>query len=74
MTLGSIREYAAAMRHRYLGASKREKTQLLNEFCTVTGSHRKAAVRPLGRPAGKGDRRGTRSRYGLPVAHALRQL
>ena len=74
MTLGSIREYAAAMRHRYFAASKKEKTQLLNEFCTVTGYHRKAAVRLLGHPAGKGDRRGPRSRYGLPVAHALRQL
>lgn len=74
MTLGSVREYAAAMRHRYLGAGKREKTQLLNEFCTVTGYHRKAAVRLLGRGPGKTDRRGPRPRYGLPVAHALRQL
>lgn len=74
MTLGSIREYAAAMRHRYLGAGKREKTRLLNEFCAVTGYHRKAAVRLLGRPAGKGERRGPRPRYGLPVAHALRQM
>lgn len=74
MTLGSIQEYAAAMRSRYLAASKREKTQLLNEFCAVTGYHRKAAVRVLGHPSAGGGRRGTRARYGLPVARALRQL
>ena len=74
MTLGSIQEYAAAMRSRYLGAGKKEKTQLLNEFCIVTGYHRKAAVRLLGLPTVKRERRGPRSRYGLPEAQALRQL
>lgn len=74
MTLGSIREYAAAMRQRYLAASKRGKTQLLNEFCTTTRYHRKAAVRLLLHPSLGENRRGRRPRYGLPVLHALRQV
>lgn len=47
MTLNSIREYAAIMRKRYLKASKKEKSQILNEFVKVTGYHRKAAIRVL---------------------------
>lgn len=74
MTQGSICDYATAMRRRYLAASKREKTELLNEFCTITGYHRKAAVRLLRRPKGVGSRRGRAPRYGLPVAHALRRV
>lgn len=74
MTSGSIQEYGAAMRKRYLAASKKEKTKLLNEFCTVTGYHRKAAVRLLRRPLGKTTRRGRAPQYGLPVTHALRKL
>ena len=74
MTQGSIRDYAAAIRKRYTAASKRAKTELLNEFCAVTGYHRKAAVRLLRRPKGVGNRCGRRPRYGLPVAHALRRV
>ena len=74
MTAASIREYAAAIRKRYLTSTKKEKSRLLNEFCTVTGYHRKAAVRPLRRPKGGGNRRGRQSQYGLPVAHALKRV
>jgi hypothetical protein len=74
MTSGSIKEYGEAMRKRYLPASKKEKTKLLGEFCTVTGYHRKAAVRLLRRPPGGGERRGRAPRYTLPVAQALRRL
>ena len=52
MTRGSIREYAAAVRPRYLKASKREKKRILDEFCQVTGYHRKSAIRLLRDPRG----------------------
>ena len=55
MTRGSIREYAKAVRGRYLQASKKEKGRVLDEFTQVTGYHRKAAVRLLRR--GKPPRR-----------------
>lgn len=47
MTLNSVKEYAQEMRKRYQRASKKEKSQILNEFVTVTGYHRKAAIRLL---------------------------
>jgi hypothetical protein len=74
MTSGSTKEYGAAMRKRYLAASKKEKTKLLSEFCTVTGYHRKAAVRLLRRPPRVRERRGRAPRYGLAVTQALRKL
>jgi hypothetical protein len=47
MNKSGIKEYASEIRKRYLKASKKEKNQILNEFVTVTGYHRKAAVRLL---------------------------
>lgn len=74
MTAGSIKEYATAMRKRYLAASKKEKSKLLSEFCAVTRYHRKAAVRLLRRPPGKTTGRGRAPQYGLAVTQALRKL
>ena len=73
MTRSSVREYAAAVRPRYLAASKRERGQILTEFCRTTGYHRKAAVRLLRRspPAARPRRRP--GRYGLEVALALKR-
>lgn len=51
MTHTSLREYAAIQRERYLQASRAEKSRLLDEVVTVTGLHRKAAIRLLRRPA-----------------------
>lgn len=51
MTRQSIWEYAAALRPRYLAASRAEKSTILDEMCRVTGYHRKAAIRLLRRPA-----------------------
>ncbi len=48
MTRNSIREYAAALRGRYLKAGKRGKSALVSEFCRTTGYHRKSAIRLLG--------------------------
>ena len=47
MTSSSMREYGKAIRRHCISASKKEKGELLTEFCTVTKYHRKAAVRLL---------------------------
>jgi len=47
MTRSSIREYTEAIRERYLRASKKEKSKILDEFTKVTGYHRKAAIYSL---------------------------
>ncbi len=58
MTRQAIEEYAAAMRGRYGAAGRRERGALLDEFCAVTGFHRKAAIRALRRaPATRGPQR-----------------
>jgi hypothetical protein len=73
MTRGSVREYAAAVRRRYLAAGKAEKGLILGEFCRTTGYHRKAAVRLLRRSAPERARPSRPARYGLEVALALRR-
>ncbi len=50
MTRASLREYAAVQRERYQRATRAEKSRLLAEVVTVTGIHRKAAIRLLRRP------------------------
>jgi len=45
----SRREYLAAIRQRYLQASREEKGLILGEFCAVCGYHRKHAIRLLNR-------------------------
>jgi len=47
MTKGSISEYVAALRRRYLASGRKEKGRILDEFVEVTGYHRKAAIRLL---------------------------
>ncbi len=64
MTLNSVKEYAQEMRKRYQRASKKEKSQILNEFVTVTGYHRKAAIRLLlNTPQFVSQRRGRKPYY-----------
>ena len=73
MTRGSVEEYGEAVRKRYMMASRREKGEILDEFSRVTGYHRKAAIRLLGRgPGPPGRRRGRPRRYGPEVASALK--
>ena len=74
MTRAGIREYTEAVQGRYLGASKKEKGRILDEFSQVVGCHRKAAIRLLGRgnrPRLK-KKRGRPRQYGAAVAQALR--
>ena len=47
MTLNNVKEYAREIRKRYLKATKKEKSQILSEFVTVTGYHRKAVIKLL---------------------------
>lgn len=75
MSPRSIAEYASALRTRYFQASRPEKARLLNEFCRVTGYHRKSAIRLLHRqPSPKPTRRGRPRQYTGPVARALLQV
>ena len=70
------REYLVQMRERYAGAQRREKRQLLNEVCEMTGYHRKAVIRLLRReaPGRRGRRRGRPTRYGPDVMAALQAI
>ena len=76
MTRRSILEYADAVRPRYLAASKKEKTRILDEFTAVTGLHRKAAIRLLNRRSEPESRRrrGRPRFYGLEAVAALKTL
>jgi hypothetical protein len=58
------REYAEAMRGRYLSATKKEKGKILDEFIQVTGYQIKAAIRLLrSRYRTKGRGRGRPRKY-----------
>lgn len=73
MTRKSIKDYAAAVRQRYLKATRAQKRRILTEFCETTGYHRKSAIRLLRHPPKpSGKRRGRRREYGPEVARALR--
>lgn len=75
MTRVARKEYAAAVRARYRGAGRREKSRLLDEFCAVTGCHRKAAIRLLGRAGGASGRaRGRPRSYGPELLPVLTRL
>ncbi len=60
MTRGSVKEYVEAIRERYQRAGRKEKKRILDQFTEVTGYHRKAAIRLLGRDGSRpqGRRRG----------------
>jgi hypothetical protein len=47
MSPRSKREYLEAIFSRYKGVSRKEKTTILDEFCAVSGYHRKHAIRLL---------------------------
>jgi hypothetical protein len=72
----SKREYVQAIYHRYRGARRPEKQRILDEFCQVTGHHRKHAIRLLTGPA-PGAARPPRHRaacYSPAVIEALRAI
>jgi len=76
VTRQSINEYLKAIHDRYLRASKAEKGRILDEFTKVTGLHRKAAIRLLGRiikPSRQG-RRGRQRQYDGRVIEVLKVI
>lgn len=80
MSAKSKYEYLTAIRERYQQASKKDKTMILDEFCTVCGYHRKYAIRLLNAPhvadrARNLSRRGRKKVYTAPViVEVLRDL
>ncbi len=73
MSPRSKKEYLDEIHARYKGASRKEKTAILDEFCTVCGYHRKHAVRLL--RALRRHRRPEPKRKGrAPVYHAAAVL
>jgi len=47
MTQMSIRELVESWRPRYVEASRKEKSRILDEFVALTGYHRKSAIQLL---------------------------
>jgi len=74
MTRGSIREYTKAVQGRYFRASKKERGRILDEFTSVTGYHRKAAIRLLclGDLPGVNKKRGRPRKYSAAVGDTLK--
>jgi hypothetical protein len=73
LTRTSIREYAAALRDRYRQASKADKNRMLDEFCQVTGYHRKSAIRLLCHPPKAiTERRGRSKEYCTDAAQGFK--
>ena len=76
MTWQSLEELISSWRPRYLRASRKEKTLILDEFVALTGYHRKAAIRVLrkGRKPKRWDRRGRPKIYTNEVKAALLEI
>ncbi len=69
-------EYLRAIHGRSRAAAREETQRILNEFCRVTTSHRKYAIRLLNGPA-PGPARGARRRsppYAPPVIDAVKTI
>jgi hypothetical protein len=74
VTRRSVKEYAEAVRGRYLRATKKGKAVILNEFVANTGLNRKSAIRLLNRQAKPaGEKKSGRPRlYGPEAVAALK--
>ena len=72
----SKREYVQAIYQRYRRAGRPEKQRILDEFCEVTGHHRKHAIRLLNGPGARGaaPRAAPRLTYGAAAIAALRTI
>jgi hypothetical protein len=52
MEIGAKRAYLAAVKERYRKSSKKQKTQILNEFCSNCNYNRKHAIKLLSKTSG----------------------
>jgi len=73
MSIMSKREYLTQLKKKYYKATKKTKGQLLDDFCEITGYHRKVALRLVNnRLPGKWKRYKKREKqYDQPVIDAL---
>lgn len=76
MSQQSKRELLEAIHPRYLKASKKEKTKIIDEFVLATGYHRKYAIRVLkrGPRRNKGKRKGRVAIYRGEVVEVLEMI
>ena len=75
MRIGIRHELAAQVTPRYLGANRKEKGRILDEFCAATGYSRWYAIEVLhGRRQRHGSRRRRPQRYGVAFRNALKVL
>ena len=76
MSKGSKLELLLAMGGRYLRGSRETKTAILNEFCALTGMHRKSGIRLLRHPPEKRQKvaRQRRKKYGTATTTALGRI
>ena len=76
MSVRAKQEYVQVIYHRYRGARRPEKQKILDEFCQVTGHHRKHAIRLLNSPApgASGPPRRRETTYSLAGIAALRAI
>jgi hypothetical protein len=72
MSIEARREYLQAIRERYQKANRKEKTQILNEYCEVCQYDRKYAIKILNRPSTERQRRpGPEPKYDAEVIKHL---
>ena len=75
MTIAERRKYLHKMWGRYRDASKKEKSQMLNDMAHVTGLHRKSIIRILnGRLSRKKRTRERGPIYGTKVKYAIAKI
>jgi hypothetical protein len=72
MSINERRKYLQVMQDRYGKASRKEKSDLLDEMQIVTGLHRKSVIRLMNGDLKRKERRRQRDRtYGIQVQRAL---
>ena len=75
MSIEARREYLQAIRERYQKAGRKEKTQILNEYCKVCEYDRKYAIKILRRPIeARQNKPGPRPKYDAEVIKHLVEL
>jgi hypothetical protein len=78
MTMATKKEIFDEHKTRYWRSAKREKGEILNHLCAITGLHRKAAVRKLSalqrRDPLRFDQRGRKAYYTPDVTAALKDV